>query len=156
MSMTQGDRNVFAVKGARPDATPSYTDVLNYYAKQMQAMNARDFEGYVATFTPDGVLDHTPGREPGRTREGILADLRKYYKRFDDDPQQLRHLIATVAIEPQDDQTIHSTYYVLIVTTRPGGLPELVRNCVVRDELVVIDGALLTRTRIVDHDGLVR
>lgn len=135
------------------EAPVSYSEVLNYYAKQMQALDAGDFQAYAETFTQDGVFRHTPNRPPASTRAGIVAELREFHRRFDDDPQQRRHLFTMVHLEPGTNLTIRCTAYALVLTTRPGGLPEFVRNCVLHDELVVLNGELFTRKRSVDHDG---
>ncbi|MGH4015626.1 MAG: nuclear transport factor 2 family protein [Pseudonocardiaceae bacterium] len=131
-----------------------YAEVQQFYARQMQALDARKLEAYADTFTEDAEFGHTPGREPARTRAGIIRDLYAAHERFTDDPQQRRHLFTMVDLDPQADDSIRSTVYALVITTRPGGNPELVRSCVVHDVLVREDGGLRNRSRMVEHDGL--
>ncbi|MFF3985995.1 nuclear transport factor 2 family protein [Streptomyces sp. Ag109_O5-10] len=130
-----------------------YAEVLQYYARQMQALDAGKVEEYAATFTEDAVFGHTPGREPARTRAGILSDLYQVRERFTVDPQQRRHMFTMVDVERLGDGRLRSTCYALVLTTRPGDGPELVRSCVVRDVLVREDGRLRNQERLVDHDG---
>ncbi|MGY4983986.1 nuclear transport factor 2 family protein [Streptomyces sp. 900105755] len=130
-----------------------YAEVLQYYARQMQALDAGKVEEYAATFTEDAVFGHTPGREPARTRAGILSDLYQVRERFTVDPQQRRHMFTMVDVERLSDGRLRSTCYALVLTTRPGDGPELVRSCVVRDVLVREDGRLRNQERLVDHDG---
>ncbi|MEW1779832.1 nuclear transport factor 2 family protein [Streptomyces sp. NPDC086777] len=130
-----------------------YAEVLQYYARQMQALDAGKVEEYAATFTEDAVFGHTPGREPARTRAGILSDLYQVRERFTADPQQRRHMFTMVDVERLGDGRLRSTCYALVLTTRPGNGPELVRSCVVRDVLVREGGRLHNQERLVDHDG---
>ncbi|MCZ4607408.1 nuclear transport factor 2 family protein [Streptomyces sp. Lzd4kr] len=130
-----------------------YAEVLQYYARQMQALDAGKVEEYAATFTEDAVFGHTPGRAPARTRTGILSDLYEVRERFTTDPQQRRHMFTMVDVERLADDRLRSTCYALVLTTRPGNGPEMVRSCVVRDVLVREDGRLRNQERLVDHDG---
>jgi actinorhodin biosynthesis protein ActVIA len=129
-----------------------YAEVQHFYARQMQLLDARKLEAYADTFTDDAEFAHTPGREPARTRPGILRDLYEVHERFEGDPQQRRHLFTMIDIEPTPEGPIRSTCYALIVTTRPGSGPELVRSCVVHDVLVREDGVLRNKSRQVEHD----
>jgi actinorhodin biosynthesis protein ActVIA len=131
-----------------------YSEVLQFYARQMQALDGGDFKAYSETFTEDGEFRHTPGQEPARTREGIVRELDRFHERFDGDPVQRRHWFNMVDLEPQPDGTIVSTAYALVITTRPGGKPDIAPSCVVRDVLVRQDSVLLNRSRQVDHDQL--
>lgn len=135
-----------------PTFAELYAEVQQYYARQMQALDNGKLEDYAATFTEDAVFGHTPGREPARTRAGIIKDLYEVHKRFENDPQQRRHLFTMIDIEPQDDGSIRSTCYALVLTTRPQRGPELVRSCVVHDVLVRENGSLLNKSRHVEHD----
>ncbi|MGQ0777772.1 MAG: nuclear transport factor 2 family protein [Pseudonocardiales bacterium] len=131
-----------------------YAEVQQFYARQMQALDSKKLEAYADTFTEDAEFGHTPGREPARTRNGIIRDLYAAHERFAEDPQQRRHLFTMVNLDPQEDGSILSTVYALVITTRPGGNPELVRSCVVHDVLVREDDGLRNRSRMVEHDGL--
>lgn len=132
-----------------------YGEVQQFYARQMQLLDARKLEAYADTFTEDAEFAHTPNREPARTRAGITHDLYEFHKRFDDDPVQRRHWFNMIDLEPQEDGSIISTCYALVITTRPGGKPEIAPSCVVHDVLVRDgDGLLMTRSRRVEHDQL--
>lgn len=133
--------------------TDLYAEVLQFYARQMQVLDGGDFKSYGDTFTDDAVFRHTPSREPARTREGIVRELEEFHReRFADDPVQRRHWFNMVDVEPQADGTIRSTFYALVVTTRPGGKPDIAPSCVVRDVLVRVNGGLATRSRWVEFD----
>ncbi|GAA1188831.1 nuclear transport factor 2 family protein [Streptomyces hebeiensis] len=136
-------------------STDLYTRVQQFYARQMQALDGGRFEDYAATFTKDGTFQHSPGAEPAVGRDGIVAELIEFHKRFDGDPVQRRHWFNHVVLEPLDDGSLRSTVYALVVTTRPGGKPLIAPSCVVNDVLEVEGGAVLTRSRQIDHDQLV-
>lgn len=137
----------------RPDSG-LYTEVQQFYARQMQCLDARKLEAYAETFTEDAEFAHTPNREPARTRAGIVRDLYEFHQRFDGDPVQRRHWFNMIDIELQEDGDIRSTCYALIVTTRPGGKPEIAPSCVVYDVLIRTEDGLLTKSRRVEHDQL--
>ncbi|WP_330228967.1 nuclear transport factor 2 family protein [Nocardia sp. NBC_00508] len=132
--------------------TELYAEVQQFYAEQMQRLDNRDIPGYAETFTEDAEFEHTPGIPPARTRAGIIADLIEFHKRFETDPMQRRHWFNMINLRPQEDGTIVSTAYCLVVKIRPNSKPEIAPSCVVHDVLVRVDGALLTRSRRVVHD----
>jgi actinorhodin biosynthesis protein ActVIA len=133
--------------------TDLYAEVQQFYAKQVQLLDGRAFEAYAATYTEDAEFEHSPGVPPARTRPGILAELKEFHKRFEADPVQRRHWFNGFMLEPQVDGSINSTFYAMIVHVRPGVRePEIGPSCVVHDVLVWQDGALLTRSRRVEHD----
>lgn len=135
-----------------PELTACLPRVQQFYARQMQRLDARDISGYAATFTGDAEFAHTPGRPPARTREGIVRDLTEFHERFVDDPMQRRHWFGMVDLRPLVDGAVGSTAYCLVVKIRPGRPPEFV-SCVVHDVLVETGAGLLTRSRRVEHDS---
>lgn len=132
--------------------TDLYVEVQHFYAKQMQLLDGGAFEDYAATFTEDGEFAHTPQQPAARTRYGIVKELREFHKRFENDPVVRRHWFNMISLDPQDDDTVLSTYYALVVTTRPGRNVTIAPSCVVHDILVRQNGSLFTRSRRVEHD----
>ncbi|MET7690709.1 nuclear transport factor 2 family protein [Streptomyces sp. NPDC005483] len=128
--------------------------VQHFYAHQMQALDSGRFEDYAATFTKDGVFQHTPNADPAVGRDGIVTELHAFHRRFDGDPVRRRHWFNHIALTPQDDGSFHATVYALVVTVRPGGKPEIAPSCLVHDVLVVEDDTVLTRSRRVEHDQM--
>ncbi|QFZ18816.1 nuclear transport factor 2 family protein [Saccharothrix syringae] len=129
-----------------------YLEVQQYYARQTHMLDAPDLEGYSNTFTEDAEFVHSAGRPPARTRAGILADLVDFHRRFEEDPMKRRHHFSMIDLVPLADGSIRSTFYALVVITRPGQGPELRASCVVRDVLVREDGELRNRSRVVEID----
>ncbi|MFI1203636.1 nuclear transport factor 2 family protein [Streptomyces sp. BHT-5-2] len=138
---------------ATQDLTALHAEVQHFHARQMQLMDRRDFEAFAATFTEDGEFSHTPG-QLARTRAGIVAELREFHRRFDDDPVVRRHWFDMLVVDPQQDGSLRATFYALVVDTRPGAGSRLGPSCLVTDVLVRVDGALLNRSRQVRQDRL--
>lgn len=134
--------------------TDLYVEVLQFYAQQMQLLDEEKVVEFANTFTEDGEFQHTPTDPPARTREGIITAVHNFVKRFENDPVVRRHWFNQVAVEPQEDGTVHTTFYALVVTTRPGKTPVIAPSCVARDVLHRENGRLLTHSRHVDHDEL--
>jgi actinorhodin biosynthesis protein ActVIA len=129
-----------------------YFEVLQYYARQMQLLDERDLVAYADTFTEDAVFVHTTGREPARTRAGILSDLVDFHEQFEADPMKRRHHFSMVNLEPQEDGSIASTCYALVVIKRPDDAPEIRASCVVHDVLVHEGDELRNKSRRVEID----
>jgi actinorhodin biosynthesis protein ActVIA len=129
-----------------------YSEVQQYYARQIQALDAGRWEEFVASFTEDGTFQHRRDRPPARTRAGILAEVVRFHQRFRDDPVHRRHWFNHLVLDLRPDGRIEATAYALVITTRPGGLPQIQPASVVLDELVREDGRLLTRSRRILHD----
>ncbi|WP_328914234.1 MULTISPECIES: nuclear transport factor 2 family protein [unclassified Streptomyces] len=134
--------------------TDLYARIQQFYAHQMQALDAGRFAEYADTFTEDGTFQHSPQAAPASTRLGIVAELVEFNKRFDNDPVRRRHWFNHIALEPQADGSIRSTVYALVVTVRPNAKPEITPSCVVHDVLTVDGETVLTRSRLVTHDQL--
>ncbi|MEN8650839.1 nuclear transport factor 2 family protein [Streptomyces sp. 21So2-11] len=137
-------------------APPASTDLLvraqHFYAHQMQHLDAGRFEEYAATFTEDGEFQHSPGVDPARTRPGIVRELVDFHRRFDGDPVQRRHWFNHMALEHQEDGTVRSTVYALVVTVRPGGKPDVAPSCLVHDTLVDGPEGIRLKSRRITHD----
>jgi actinorhodin biosynthesis protein ActVIA len=129
-----------------------YAQIQHFYARQMQALDGRRFHDYAATFTPEGIFQHSPGLEPARGREEIVRVLIDFHRKFDDDPVQRRHWFNHVVLDPRDDGSISSTAYVLVVTVRPGGKPEIAPSCLVHDVIVPDGTEFRLSSRRVTHD----
>ncbi|MCZ2526334.1 nuclear transport factor 2 family protein [Streptomyces sp. NPDC059506] len=139
---------------SKPDVVPPelYARVQHFYAHQMQHLDGLRFDEYAATFTEDGVFQHSPDAEPARGRDGIVRELVEFHRRFEGDPVQRRHWFNHIALEPADDGALRSTVYALVVTVRPGGRPETAPSCVVHDVLTDGPDGLLLRSRRITHD----
>jgi actinorhodin biosynthesis protein ActVIA len=131
-----------------------YTQVQQFYARQMQALDGGDFERYAQSFTDEGVFQHSPGAEPAKGRDGIVRELVEFHKRFDGDPVQRRHWFNHIILDRRPDGALASTVYALVVTVRPGDKPVIAPSCVVHDVLAVSDAGIQAVSRLVTHDQM--
>lgn len=132
-----------------------YVEVQQFYANQVHLLDALRAEEFAATFTEDGVFDHSPGSPPASGREGISAAIRAHQeRRYGNDPTQRRHWFNMLRVLPQDDGSIRTDYYAMVLATRPEQ-PVVVpaSACSVQDLLVREEGALRNRSRrvVADH-----
>lgn len=134
-------------------STSLYTEVQQFYARQMQRLDAQDIEGYAATFTEDAIFDHTTALPASVTRAGIINDLYDFREMGKHDPVQKRHYFSMIDLEYIDADEIRSTVYCLVIKTRPGKPAEANPSCVVHDVLVRVDGDLQTKSRHVRYDS---
>lgn len=144
--------NTAPVNTAPAVSAQLYFEVQHFYARQIQALDGGRWEEFAATFTEDGLFQHSLDLPPARTRAGILAEVRRFHARFDNDPVQRRHWFNHMVLELRPDGAIDSTVYALVLTTRPEGRPLLHPSSLLRDVLVREGGVLLTESRRIVHD----
>lgn len=138
--------------------TTSFTDlyvrIQNFYAGQVRHLDGSRAEEFAATFTPDGRFDHAPGEPVLEGRQAIAAAIRAHQERGNaTDPVQRRHWFNMLEVFPQDDGTVVTEYYALVVLTRPGvPVPVIAPSCAVRDVLTDEDGELRTLFRRISPD----
>lgn len=137
--------------------TDLYVEIQQFYAGQVRHLDAMRADEFAATFAVDGVFHHAPGTPPLRGRQTIAEGIDRYQReRYTNDPCQRRHWFNMLQVFPQEDGTVATEYYALVLLTRPGQpVPEAAPSCFVRDVLVREDGHLRTRERIVLPDHMV-
>ncbi|MET9882669.1 nuclear transport factor 2 family protein [Streptomyces sp. NPDC006430] len=131
-----------------------YAQVQHFYAHQMQALDNGRLEEHANTFTEDGTFALTPGAAPAVGPDAILEELRLFMKQFESDPTQLRHHFNQIRLAPQEDGSIASTVYALIVRTRPAEAPEVGPSIVIHDVIDMTDDRIRLRSRSVSYDQL--
>jgi actinorhodin biosynthesis protein ActVIA len=136
--------------------TGLYAEVQQFYARQVHRLDAVRAEEFAATFAVDGEFEHSPDSPPARGRAAIAQEVRGFNeRRFADDPVQRRHWFSMLDVRPQDDGSVQTEFYALVVITRPGqAQPVIAPSCVVRDVLVREEGELRTLRRKVTQDHL--
>jgi len=136
--------------------TGLYAEVQLFYARQVHLLDTVQAEPFAATFAIDGVFEHSPDSPPARGREGIAEEVRGYNeRRFAHDPVRRRHWFNMLDVREQPDGSVHTEFYALVATTRPGQpVPVIAPSCTVRDVLVREGGELRTLRRKVTQDHL--
>ncbi|MFJ8535816.1 nuclear transport factor 2 family protein [Streptomyces sp. NPDC093591] len=135
--------------------TDLYVEIQQFYAHQVHHLDALHAEEFAATFAEDGVFHHSVGAPPAKGRGEIVAAIRAHQERkYGTDPAQRRHWFNMLQVMPQDDGSIVTEYYALVLVTRPGEpVAVTAPSCFVRDVLVRESGQLLNleRTVVADH-----
>jgi actinorhodin biosynthesis protein ActVIA len=134
--------------------TDLYVQVQQFYAGQVRHLDAVRVEEFAATFTEHGRFYHDPGEPPLEGRRAIAEKVRGYNKLLNvDGPCQRRHWFNMLQVFPQDDGTVVTEHYALVMLSRPGErVPVIAPSCFTRDVLVFENGELLTRERKVVPD----
>ncbi|MEV7194334.1 nuclear transport factor 2 family protein [Streptomyces sp. NPDC093510] len=131
-----------------------YAEVQLFYARQVHHLDAVRAQEFAATFAEDALFAHSPDAPAVRGRANIAAEVSAYNKRrFQADPVQRRHWFTMLDVRQQADGSVHTEFYALVGTTRPGEpRPVIAPSCIVRDVLVREDGELRTLSRKVTQD----
>ncbi|MER7056846.1 MULTISPECIES: nuclear transport factor 2 family protein [unclassified Streptomyces] len=131
-----------------------YAQVQRFYAHQMQLFDLHDADGWAATFTEDAVFSVPTLDAPVRGRAGLVANVLRNRRRQEDSGEQHRHWIGMLDVRSGPDGTLRTRCYALVYVTPRCGGSELLRVCVMEDELVRDGGEWQTRRRVVTRDDL--
>ncbi len=139
--------------GSSPDRQVSaedYVRIRDFYARQMQLIDAFKLEDYADTFTADGGVDHAHRGQRIMGRENQLAFMRSALPRYQG--VVVRHWFDHLLIEPTADGW-HVSYYSLVSRTDHTGAVTFEPTFTVNDELVCgADGQIRTRLRVIHQD----
>jgi actinorhodin biosynthesis protein ActVIA len=139
------------------DPAVLYTQVQQFYARQVALLDDLRAEEFAATFTEDGVFAPSPTAPPVQGRTAIAAALRAAHERkFGTEQVRRRHWHTMLRVDPGPDGTLHTHYYMLVAVTRPGDPAPVIGPSAVVEDVLVDDGTgtLLTRERRVTPDHL--
>ncbi|MCK2241334.1 MULTISPECIES: nuclear transport factor 2 family protein [unclassified Crossiella] len=127
-----------------------YVEVLRFYARQMALLDRLDLDGYLGTFTEDGVTHHV---HHGKKLEG-RAEMRAFAEaalpRYRENVP--RHWNDHYEIEQDADGDLTVGYCSLVTLTDKEGKVRFESTFAVTDELVRRDGRLLVRSRTLVRD----
>lgn len=129
-----------------------YMEVLNFYARHMQLLDAGNAEGWAQTFTEEGSFFSPSAPEPVRGRDDLTASVRKAVAALAAADEVHRHCMFMTYVTPRDDGTIFVRSYTQVIATPRGAQPRLHMMCVCVDILVRQDGELKVRDRRVNRD----
>ncbi|KZM72310.1 nuclear transport factor 2 family protein [Nocardia terpenica] len=130
-----------------------YSCVDQFYAFQMQTLDDGDIDGWVGTFTDDGVFISNGLPDPVVGREQLAELGRKTVARLSERDAIRRHFVFNVIIEPASGGVLRTTCYVPVFDT-VDGITSLTTSTVMHDELVKSDDCLLVRHRVISRDDL--
>lgn len=132
----------------------TYVSVQRFHTKVMQTMDEGSFKEFAEFFTADGEFAHTPGKEPARTREGILADLLEHHANLPNPDARRRHWFGHMRLSRIDEHAIDSFTYAVVVNTKPNEKPYISFSGAVHDILVEDGGRFLIQRRELIDDRL--
>jgi 3-phenylpropionate/cinnamic acid dioxygenase small subunit len=135
------------------DFAALYAQVQQFYAHQMQILDAHDTERWAGTFTQDAVLELPSLSEPVRARAGLARYVRAGAARQRRAGSRLRHWVGMLDVRPQADGSLHTRCSALAYVT-PGGGSRVLYVCVMEDVLVRTRGEWRTAHRRVTRDDL--
>lgn len=127
-----------------------HLEVLTFYARQMALLDALDVEGYVQTFTEDGVTDHAHRGERVEGRAAMLAGARAALPRYAG--AAVRHWNDHYLIDALGPDRWQVTYCSLVSRTDEAGTVTFEPTFAITDVLVRTGGELLTASRTIHRD----
>lgn len=130
-----------------------YQRVQQFYAEHMRLLDEGRADEWAAGFTEDGEFAQDKRPEPRRGREVIAAGLRATAAKLAERGVVRRHWIGMLSVHPQDDATVRTRFYALVIETPAGGQPVLHLSTDCADVLVPDGAGWLIRHRRVHHDG---
>ncbi|CAM4460833.1 Nuclear transport factor 2 (NTF2) domain protein [Mycobacterium basiliense] len=130
-----------------------YTEVQQFYARQMRLLDSHDITSHAQTFTEDATFEHIPGGGPVATRAAIEKSLLKWDGKHRDTIQR-RHWLSMIDVVSLRADVIEASAYLIEINVRPGTKPTIAQSCVIEDELTRVHGQLLVRSRKVLEDQL--
>jgi 3-phenylpropionate/cinnamic acid dioxygenase small subunit len=131
-----------------------YAEVQQFYAHQMQILDAHDTERWAGTFTEDAVFELPFLSEPVRARAGLARYVRDGAARQRRAGSRLNHWVGMLDVEPQADGSLHTRCSALVYVTPNGGTSRVLYVCVMEDVLVRTRGKWRTAHRRVTRDDL--
>lgn len=126
-------------------------DITDLYARQSQAVDSGDGDGWAGTFTEDGVFTSPTYSLTARGR----AELKEFAETSNASAlargEQFRHVISSIAMRPAGEDRIDATTYLMITATGDAGA-RVDRTLVMFDELRRVDGEWLFSSRETHRD----
>ncbi|MCX4748900.1 AMP-binding protein [Kitasatospora sp. NBC_01287] len=113
-----------------------HEQLLQFYARQAQAVDDGDLDGYGATFHPEAEFGATGAPQPLRGRAAIVEHSRARRAERAATGQVNRHLISGLTVRRHPDGRLTTEAHTLIIATVPGERPRTLAGALLSDELV--------------------
>jgi hypothetical protein len=130
-----------------------HSEIQLFYARQMQLLDAGDFDNWALTFAVDGVFAANAYPTPVAGRDNIAAAAQKATVALAEQGLQRRHWLGMLSVE-SDGGVVRVTCYALVIETPRAGVPSLRHSTVCTDELHRSGGEWVVRKRYVQRDDL--
>ncbi|WP_331738433.1 nuclear transport factor 2 family protein [Streptomyces sp. NBC_00069] len=131
-----------------------YAEAQQFYALQMQILDAHDTERWAGTFTEDAVFELPAPAGPVPARAGLAR-----YERAGAAAQRLagsllNHWVGMLDVQPRTDGSLHTHCSALLYATPTGAGSKILYVCVMEDVLVRSRGEWRIAHRRVIRDDL--
>lgn len=125
-------------------------DIVDFYARQMHALDGLDIDRYAESFTIDCVVEHAHRNERTTSRAEMLGHIHRALPRYQH--VAVRHWFDHLVIDPVvDGWTVR--YYSLVSRTDATGVVAFEPTFTITDHLVRDDsGHIRTRSRLIEQD----
>ncbi|MBB5158010.1 nuclear transport factor 2 family protein [Saccharopolyspora phatthalungensis] len=130
------------------------SELTEFYARQMQALDAGQAEQWAATFTEDGVFAANAYPQPTVGRAAITEAVKAAAAQLAADQVVHRHWLGMLAVYPVDEHTVRTRFYALVIQTPKNGVAAIHRSTIAEDELVRGGDGWQVRRRDVTRDDL--
>lgn len=135
-----------------PSTDPNlYSEVQQFYTRQMQLLDAGRTLEWAGMFTEDAIFE--VGAKSVSGAENIALAARAVADEFAEAGITRRHWIGMLTVETATE-TVATRCYALVLETPPGGDVVVRRSTVCADTLVHSGTAWLVRHRRVTRDGM--
>jgi len=131
-----------------------YHQIQQFYAKQMQLLDAGRVAEWAASFTEDGTFAANAHPEPARGRTAIREAAQNTVKDLAAKGLVRRHWLGMLALYPDADGSVLARSYAQVLETPYGG-PATLRMSTVCQDVLLHDGEQwLVRDRQVWRDDM--
>ena len=120
-------------------------EIEDLMSRYLFAIDYNDWDSYVETFAPDGMLEFASGTSKGREEirknvTNFAAGIGKFYHTEDGKPAKLRHVVLQSSIRVEGDKAWGRTLWVEMANHGPGDTMKMGTYGIYEDEFVKLDG----------------
>ncbi|MET8060284.1 nuclear transport factor 2 family protein [Streptomyces microflavus] len=130
-----------------------YTQVQQFYTRQMGLLDDGRAEEWAQMFTEDAVFEEPARLEPLYGRAAIQVSARARVDRLAAEKLDFRHWLGMLDVQQKPDGSVRARSYAMVMRTPRGGALDIFANVVCYDHLVLVDGVWSVQHRNIQHDG---
>lgn len=147
----------------QPKYSPTYAqdraEIEDLMARYLFAIDYNDWDSYVETFAPDGVLEFASGASHGRKEirdmvTKFAETIGKFYHTEDGKTAKLRHVVLQSMIRVQGDRAWGRTLWLEMANHGPGDTMKMGTYGIYEDEFRKVKGEWLIANRRVLNEFL--
>ena len=145
-----------AAHAAQPKYPRNYAEdraeIEDLMARYLFAIDYNDWDSYVETYAPDGVLEFASGTSVGRPAIRAMVmkfaeGIGRFYHTEDGKPAKLRHVVLQSSIRVEGKRAWARTLWMEMANNGPGDTMKMGTYGLYQDELEKVDGQWLFAKR---------